>query len=111
MTIYMNKFKEIIQRPSVKKTIKILKNKWLIAIVLFLIIVLFAESNNIFSLMRGYRELGAQERQKRYYKEAIKTAEENLQELTSNKDSLEKFAREQYLFHEDDEDVFVIEEK
>ena len=107
----MSKFKEIIETPSIKKTLRILKNKWLIATVIFLLIVFFAESNNIFSLLKGYRELGAQERQKRYYKEAIKGADENLQELASNKDSLEKFAREQYLFHEQDEDVFVIEEE
>ena len=106
----MSKFREIIDKPVVKKILRILKNKWLIASVIFLFIVFFTESNNLITLIRGYRELGAQERQKRYYKEAIKVTEENLQELTSNKDSLEKFAREQYLFHEADEDIFVVEE-
>ena len=50
-----------------------------------------------------------QEIQKRYYKEAIKATEEKLNELSSNKDSLEKFAREQYLFKEIDEDIFIVE--
>ncbi len=106
----MSKFREIIDKPVVKKILRILKNKWLIASVIFLFIVFFTESNNLITLIRGYKELGAQERQKRYYKKAIKVTEENLQELTSNKDSLEKFAREQYLFHEADEDIFVVEE-
>jgi len=51
-----------------------------------------------------------QESQKRYYKEAIKAMDEKLNELNSNKDSLEKFAREQYLFKEDDEDIFIVEQ-
>ena len=51
-----------------------------------------------------------QERQKEYFKEAIKVTDEKLKELTSNKDSLEKFAREQYLFHEKDEEIFLVVE-
>lgn len=35
--------------------------------------------------------------------------EEKLNELNSNRDSLEKFAREQYLFKKEDEDIFIIE--
>ena len=53
-------------------------------------------------------ELKEQERQKLYYKEEIKKTEEKLDELNSNVDSLEKFAREQYLFHKPDEDLYII---
>ena len=52
-----------------------------------------------------------QERQIEYYNREIKSIDEKLQELSSNKDSLEKFAREQYYFHEEDEDLYIIEEK
>jgi cell division protein FtsB len=39
----------------------------------------------------------------------LKSVTESLQELQSNNDSLEKFAREHYGFHHSDEDVFVVE--
>jgi cell division protein FtsB len=56
------------------------------------------------------KDVAAQERQKNYYKESIRQTDEKLKELKSNKDSLEKFAREQYFFHEPDEDLFIIED-
>lgn len=56
------------------------------------------------------KDVAAQERQKRYYKEAIRETDEQLKELDSNLDSLEKFAREQYYFHRADEELFIVEE-
>ena len=39
----------------------------------------------------------------------IRTTDEKLRELDSDLDSLEKFAREQYFFHKENETVFVVE--
>ena len=72
--------------------------------------VLFIDTSNIFVWFGDMGTVAQQERQKEYFKEAIKVTDEKLKELESNKDSLEKFAREQYLFHEPDEEVFVIVE-
>ena len=72
--------------------------------------VLFIDTNNLFVWIRDMGVVSSQERQKEYYREAIRQTDEKLQELTSNKDSLEKFAREQYLFHQKDEEVFIITE-
>ena len=73
--------------------------------------ILFFDTNNLISWYKDLKQLAWQNRQKVYYKEAIKQTDEKLQELASNKDSLEKFAREQYLFHEAGEDVYVIEDE
>jgi len=70
----------------------------------------FYSSNNLIQWGRVVSNVSEQESQKRYYKDAIKAMDEKLNELKSNKDSLEKFAREQYLFKEDDEDIFIVEE-
>ena len=48
--------------------------------------------------------------QQQYYQTEIKRIDNNLDELDTNNESLEKFARENYFFKNDDEDVFLIDE-
>ena len=88
----------------------VVRNKYFIVTVFFLAWVLFLDTNNIFVWMRDMGVVSDQQKQKEYYKEAIRQTDEKLKELTSNKDSLEKFAREQYLFHEKDEEIFLVVE-
>ena len=95
---------------SESRTLKVAGNKYFIVTVFFCVWVLFIDTSNIFVWLRDMRTVASQERQKEYFKDAIKITDEKLKELESNKDSLEKFAREQYLFHEADEEVFVIVE-
>ena len=93
---------------SNSRVVKIVRNKYFIVTVFFLVWVLFIDTGNIFVWMRDMSTVSAQEQQKQYYKDAILKTDEKLKELESNKDSLEKFAREQYLFHEADEEIFII---
>ena len=90
------------------KVFKFIRNKYVLATTFFLVWVLFIDTNNIFVWMNDLKTVAQQEKQKEYYREAIRQTDEKLNQLTSNKDSLEKFAREQYLVHEKDEEVFVI---
>jgi len=91
------------------KALTFIRNRYLITGALFLIWVLFLDSGSAKEWLKVIRRIGVQESQKREYKESIRQIDEKLHELSSNKDSLEKFAREQYLFKEDDEDIFIIE--
>ena len=95
---------------SESKIFKVVRNKYFIVTVFFLAWVLFLDTNNIFVWLRDMGVVSDQQKQKEYYQEAIRQADEKLKELTSNKDSLEKFAREQYLFHEKDEELFIVVE-
>ena len=92
------------------RVLKVVRNKYFIVTVFFVVWVLFIDTGNLFVWMGDMETVSSQERQIEYYKEAISNTEERLKELESNKDSLEKFAREQYLFHEADEEVFVVVE-
>jgi Septum formation initiator. len=92
------------------KVLKVLKNRYFLVTLFFLVWILFVDSNNLFNWYSGVREVAKQERKKEYYKNAIKHTEDRLKELSSNKDSLEKFAREQYLFHTPDEEIFIVKE-
>ncbi|MBP5229738.1 MAG: septum formation initiator family protein [Bacteroidales bacterium] len=86
------------------------KNKYFLVTVAFLVWIFFLDTNNLIVWYRDLRQLADQNRQKVYFQNEIKQTEEKLKELTSNKDSLEKFAREEYLFHEAGEDIYVIED-
>lgn len=89
---------------------KVVKNKYFLVSIFFVIWVLFIDTNNLIRWYSDMKDVAAQERQKRYYKEAIRQTDEQLKELDSNLDSLEKFAREQYYFHKADEELFIVEE-
>lgn len=72
-------------------------------------IVLFIDRNNVIRWAGDYIEVLRQERVIRQYGKSIQALDGKLDELTSDKDSLEKFAREQYYFHREDEDVFIVD--
>lgn len=49
--------------------------------------------------------------EKQFYLEEIKKDSIAIMELTTDKENLEKFAREKYLMKKDDEDIFLIIEE
>ena len=104
-----NKATQTIKRKiKESKVLKVAGNKYFLVTVFFFVWIFFIDTSNIFVWLNDLGTVAQQERQKEYYREAIKITEEKLKELEANKDSLEKFAREQYLFHEADEEVFVL---
>jgi len=102
-------------KEEVKKTLKKRKfgfrNKYLIALVVFLLWILFFDQNNLIERFQHRKELKSLQEDKIYYKEKIIQNTEKLKELKTNNENLEKFAREQYLMKKDNEDIFVIVEE
>ncbi|MBN1131609.1 MAG: septum formation initiator family protein [Bacteroidales bacterium] len=88
----------------------ILRNKYTLTILLFLVWLFFFDQNNLVDRYRMAREIRQLEENKQYYLEQIEKDSTRLHELTTNRDNLEKFAREQYLMKKENEDVFVIVE-
>ncbi|MFA6335040.1 MAG: septum formation inhibitor [Bacteroidales bacterium] len=99
------------QRFLDSKILKIIKNKFLIVGVVFAVWITFFDGNSLIDWAKVILDINEQEEQKSYYKQEIETTEEKLLELGSNLDSLEKFAREQYFFQEEGEDIFIVQEK
>lgn len=56
-------------------------------------------------------KLGSLENEKEFYLEKIDEVEKDRTELMTNKELLEKFAREKYLMKKETEDIFIIEEE
>lgn len=88
--------------------LKIIKNRYFIAFAVFFIWVLIFDENNLFErsqLVKQYKQL---EQDKEYYLEQLAKDSRRLEELQTNNENLEKFAREEYLMKKPNEDVFVI---
>lgn len=91
--------------------LKIVRNKYLVASILFFTWILFFDENSIVSHQQNKQRLRDLVDQKEYYKERIISDKQKLEDLKSGIEDLEKFAREQYFMSKPDEDVFVVVEK
>ena len=85
-----------------------LKNKYLIAFAIFFIWILLFDSNNLIDRYNNLKDLRQLEQDKEYYTNRIEEDKRKLNELRTDNDNLEKFAREQYFMKKDDEDLFKI---
>ncbi len=90
---------------------KIIRNKYLIAFIIFLLIVLFFNDNNLlerFTLSDKKQDLNSQID---FYEQEIDESNRKLEELKTNSENLEKFAREEYFMKKDNEDIYIIVEE
>lgn len=88
---------------------KVLLNKYFLVGAFFLVWICFFDTNNVGRMLRTRRTLQSQQRQIEFYEQEISQMERKLEQLRSQRDSLEKFAREEYYYLKDGEDVYVIE--
>lgn len=97
--------------PKFKFTDKIpanLRNKYILTILIFLIWIIFLDSNNLIARFKDMRELHKLSNDREYYLNKIKVDQKKLQELRTDNDNLEKFAREQYRMKKPDEDLYIV---
>jgi len=88
-----------------------LKNKYVLTISVFAIWMLFFDQNNVVDRLQMMSEIRRLEADREYYLEQIVKDSTRLHELTTNRENLEKYAREQFLMKKKNEDVFVIIEE
>ncbi len=90
------------------RVFSLLRNKYFIAGTAFLVWMLFFDRNDLMSQYEYRTQLNKLEAEKEFYTRESAKAVKDLNELTTNKIKLEKFAREKYLMKKENEDVFVI---
>lgn len=90
---------------------KWLTNIYFICSVSFLVWMIIVDDNNVVNQYRKHAELSALLEKKKFYMQQISETTKQLNELTSNPASQEKFAREHYWMKRDNEDVYVIVRK
>jgi len=87
---------------------RITRNFYFIATMLFLVWMLFIDNNDLITQFTLRQQLKNLENEKTYYIEKISDVKEEREELLSNDDLLERFAREKYLMKKESEDLYVI---
>jgi len=94
---------------SKEKILKALKNKFILSALIFVVWMLFFDQNNTIERIRAYTQYRQLVSDKAYYEKKIEDDTRKLDELRTNKENLEKFAREQYLMKKENEDIFIVE--
>jgi cell division protein FtsB len=94
---------------QVKNIISYFRNKYILSLTVFAILMLFIDRNDIFNQLQRKKQLNELLESKKYYQQQIEQTKKNLADLQNNAAALEKYAREKYLLKRDNEDVFVID--
>jgi hypothetical protein len=89
----------------------ILKNKYLLTGVAFLLLMLFLDRNNLISQYKMRKELSGLRKELQFYRDQAKKDSIELSRLLGDSLEMEKLGREKYLMKRDSEDVYIIVRK
>ena len=92
-----------------KKIVQYLKNKYILTLLVFFVWILFFDQNNLVDRFISQRQIRHLERDNEYFRDRIREDSTRMNELKTDNENLEKFAREQYLMKRENEDIFIIE--
>ncbi len=87
--------------------LSLIKNNYFLTIVALVVWLIFFDKNDFFTQRDTVQKLNKLKKDQAYYLTEIKKNKAEREERRTNKESLEKFAREKYLMKKDNEDVFV----
>ena len=85
------------------------RNKYVVVLVAFLLIIVVFDQNSLLRRMSQKREMKALQEEIDDYKRQIREGEALLETLESDSMLLEQIARERYNMSRSDEDVFIME--
>ncbi|RYU90810.1 septum formation initiator family protein [Mucilaginibacter terrigena] len=91
-----------------RRLLDLIKNKFFLVTVAFVVWMTFFDTNDLFSQYDYHQQLSKLKQEQAFYQTETAKVNKDLEELTSDKGKLEKFAREKYLMKKDNEDIFVI---
>ena len=86
-------------------------NKYWLVTILFLGLTFTAGDSNLYKRYVYIKKIQELEKEIKQYKEEIEINTKKLNDLRTDKEGFERFAREEYLMKKADEDVFIIKEK
>jgi cell division protein FtsB len=91
-----------------RRFLNLFRNKYFLVTAVFAVWMVFFDRNDLFSQYEYHQQVSKLKQERDFYQKENAKVHQDLNELTSNKEKLEKFAREKYLMKRDNEDVFVI---
>ena len=88
---------------------KYVLNKYILTVLIFAAIFIFVGEQSLIKDMQRNRKVRQTERAIQETKQAIDKAQHQINVLNRT-DSLERYGREHYLMHKDNEDIYLVEE-
>lgn len=85
-------------------------NKYAITLLAFVVYIVFFDSNSLISRAKSQTEISNLENEIKFYRQHIETDQAKIDALNSSLENLEKFAREEYLMKNENEEIFIINE-
>lgn len=89
-------------------TYKVLTNKYLLAVAIFMVWILFFDRNDLITQWDRKKELTKLETSKAYYENEIENTRKELTDLERDTRVIEKFAREKFYLKKANEDLFIV---
>ena len=93
-----------------RKIIPVLRNKYILTILVFLVWIIFFDQNNLVDRVKQLRRNEKLQQDKEYYLEKIQKDSTKLHQLKTDVENLEEFAREEYYMKKENEDIYIIVE-
>lgn len=90
------------------RILELVRNKYFLSVAAFIVWMLFFDRNDMISQYEFKSEVNKLQEEKDFYVKEISQVKKDLNELNTNLNTAEKFAREKYFMKKDNEDVFVI---
>ena len=103
--VYEDNAKSTRKRSFVEKYIL---NIYVLVVVGYLVIITFVSEDNLFKRYELINKIEELSEEKTYLINKINENRRKTEELNRSKESLEKFAREQYLMKRPNEDIYII---
>lgn len=91
-----------------KKWFRIVSNIYVLVLTIFVVWMLFFDTNSLMIHLELRREINKLEKQQEFLREQIQQDRELIETL-SDPEALEKFAREKYFLKKPEEEIFIIE--
>ena len=92
-----------------RRVLSILANRYVIATLVFALVILFFDQFNLKTQINLHRELKTQEEEIQYLQTSIARYKDSLLMVTEDKEGMEQIAREKYFMKRDNEVVYKIE--
>ena len=91
-----------------KTLLSLVWNKYFISFAAVVLWITLFDKNDFMSQYELRKKLYQMKAEQKYYQDEIEKSKKDMNELRTNPDNLEKFAREKYLMKKDNEEIFVI---
>ena len=87
---------------------KIFRSFYRLSFFFLLVWVSFLDDNNVFNYLSLQKKIEYLHNQQKYYREKIKNIKEEENIILENKESIERYARENFLMKKKNEDIYII---